>query len=438
MDYNSFYEILNQNIIMYMYIMIPIALIYFIAVKRQLYNVYDPLFLFILYSIGATTTNIFLYKLNYIKTDLIVQYVLTEIAFVVGLNIFKKINLEKIQAIIIYKKEDFELQKVVFIITSIIYIIAQLYVYIKIGIPMFYDQTEKSLIDMQLEAGKFTIILTGCLPILIYCGISNIMNSKKSKIQYKIYNISILIFVVISLVLSGWKSNFIIIVFIGFYYSIYMYRFLEDPKLVIRKIHKMSIKILGLAFISAILITAYRYTNCNYNEALDYIFHRFAISGDIFIYSYVNDSILNQVDSGNFITNLFGNLVFFKHWINAYSTDAVKANLGLQVFKIFKNVNYVSGPNPRHNFFGMIYFGTVGSIFYSFFIGVIIGFVRNKLYYKLPANIFGGIIYSSIAYYIIYAHIDLLSLCLGPIDAFLIIFITIYILSHIILKTSKQ
>lgn len=54
----------------------------------------------------------------------------------------------------------------------------------------------------------------------------------------------------------------------------------------------------------------------------------------------------------------------------------------------------LQGPNARHNVFGLIYYGFFGSIFFSYCLGVVLSFIRNKLPYILRANFFGGAIFT--------------------------------------------
>jgi hypothetical protein len=53
--------------------------------------------------------------------------------------------------------------------------------------------------------------------------------------------------------------------------------------------------------------------------------------------------------------------------------------LGFQIFRaVYGSVDFV-GPNPRHNVFGVVYFGIFGAIIYSLMLGAMVGFVRNRI-----------------------------------------------------------
>lgn len=53
--------------------------------------------------------------------------------------------------------------------------------------------------------------------------------------------------------------------------------------------------------------------------------------------------------------------------------------LGFQIFRaVYGSVDFV-GPNPRHNVFGVVYFGIFGAIIYSLVLGVMVGFFRNRI-----------------------------------------------------------
>ncbi|PJI08937.1 MULTISPECIES: O-antigen polymerase [Clostridium] len=434
MTLDFFYTIMSQNFGMYILIFVIVAFTYLLLLRKQIDSIFDPMLLFTLFSIGTTATNIFLYMLKYINKYFITQYILTEIAFLVGIMCIPRINIKKVKKEIDNSKSQyyFNIKKIMFVMVSLIYIVIQLYIYIKFGVPIFYNQIKKSLLDLQNEAGIFNRILTGCLPIIICIFIDNLMDMKKLNLPYKLYNSFVFIFISVTLILSGWKSNFVIIIFLCQYYLVFSYKFRDNYKLIYKKILNFSSKILIIACLFAILITGFRYTGNKLGDTVEYIFHRIAISGDIFIYSYVDTNLLYKISTGNFITNFLGNLILFKHFIQGYGSDLIKNNLGLQVFQAFYNVTYVSGPNPRHNFLGYIYFGFVGSIIFSFTIGILTSYVRNKLYYKFSSNVIGGILYATCAYYILYAHVDLFSLCLGSLDVFMIIFVIVLCASNIV------
>ena len=54
-------------------------------------------------------------------------------------------------------------------------------------------------------------------------------------------------------------------------------------------------------------------------------------------------------------------------------------NLGFQLYRAVYGFDAFVGPNPRHNVFGVVYFGTFGAIVYSLMLGMIVGFIRNRL-----------------------------------------------------------
>jgi hypothetical protein len=95
--------------------------------------------------------------------------------------------------------------------------------------------------------------------------------------------------------------------------------------------------------------------------------------------AYVNNNI--EMIEGDFLT-----LVLPYKVVNMLGLDHVK-NLGNQLIEIIYQAGLNIGPNARHNILGYVSFGYWGSLIFSFFIGILVGFLRNKLIKLLKLNL---------------------------------------------------
>jgi hypothetical protein len=164
------------------------------------------------------------------------------------------------------------------------------------------------------------------------------------------------------------------------------------------------------------------------------LFMRFINTGDVFYMSYVDNS-LQFLDKGS------GFLALFKAPLGALrivSWDQLPVNLGLQLFWYHYDTDLMSGPNSRHNVFGLFYFGFYGSILFSFFVGFVTSYLRNVLFYKIKRNMTGMVIYVFMAMISPFLSQDFPGLALDKFLSFFIIFPVLYFFSLIVYDISKR
>ena len=156
---------------------------------------------------------------------------------------------------------------------------------------------------------------------------------------------------------------------------------------------KPLILFLILLFVLGILYVQSKNDTLNSENQLTPFFSlilRLVHSGDIYWYSYAND-FYTQIDNKKWLSALFNDFLGFTRIL---SWTEMPEALGIT----FKNIHHPSdvpqGPNARHNVFGLIYFGYFGSILFSFVIGCIISFIRNKLPLLLRFNLLNGYIFT--------------------------------------------
>lgn len=405
--------------------------IYYLIVKRYKYSILDPVAVCLLISGICTSDVIYMYIRGMVSITLFLSFLFAEIFFIVGFNIVTpqkyNSNINKIDdenKMLFYRKWKSNL----FYVSSIIYICTQLYSYKKIGIPFFMDSTNTFLLELNSGNGFIKRVLDGIFPIITYLSFDRIFSMKKINLLQKTYTMIVFIFIVITMSLSGYKSNFISLIFILQLFKVFTTNGNRN-KIIEKKINK---KIVFLSLISAvfiILIINYRYiSHTNESSAFSYFLIRVVAFGDVYIYTYIGDVLGQLVISNPFIAIFSDILGMFR----IVSREDIPNNLGLQIYQIATNTNYITGPNPRQNIFGLVYFGFYGGMLYSFVLGLIISLTRNRLINKVPSNFIGGIIFCTFVNQIALAPTDIASLCLGPLNSFIIFFSILLFLSYII------
>lgn len=125
----------------------------------------------------------------------------------------------------------------------------------------------------------------------------------------------------------------------------------------------------------------------NLQEALLGLAFRLVSFGDIYIYAYINDTLRYIQGENPFIGLLGGTLSTFR----LMPGEWLYKNMGLQFSEIiFPDLDYLAGPNPRHNVFGFHFFGWGGLIF-SLLIGLVIAYLQSRLYRRPSSGYFSAL-----------------------------------------------
>jgi hypothetical protein len=307
-----------------------------------------------------------------------------------------------------------------FILSGLITIISTLLIYIYKGIPI-YAESRLNIIGDDTLFKIINRVSKIVLPVYMFLTIyfvSSVKNSSKSIKNFAF--LSLLIIVVIS-ILSGSRSKIMAVGFGFFIYSIYALRwgdvFLFD------KIKKFSLKFIITAFVLAI-ISFYVGEN---NNPFYLLLFRLASSGDVFFMGYPN-GVLEIIPKENWFVALFASPLNLLGLINE---SRVPEPIGFQLMEYYSKAKLFRGPNARHNILGYVYFGYYLSILFSFMLGLVLSYVRNKVYYKLPKNILGSIMYFLLLICVINLETDFYIGLASLIDIFFI-FIPFYIITKII------
>ncbi|BDZ92798.1 TPA: hypothetical protein IRP92_003921 [Escherichia coli] len=169
------------------------------------------------------------------------------------------------------------------------------------------------------------------------------------------------------------------------------------------------------------------------SQALTVLAMRFINTGDIYYMSYPSNQ-LEYMQDGNFF------LALFKDFFGVFRIiewNELPVNLGLQIFWSHYNTDLVTGPNPRHNVFGLFYLGPLLSVFYSFIVGYTLSYLRNRVLIKSSPNFMGLIFYVLLASNTLYIEQDM-TFALGQYISVFIVYVPLYVFAKILLLASNK
>lgn len=421
----EFYALFLEYWDVYIYAFCLCLFIYYQTYKRVFISFLDPLNFNIFFSFLASTVVFFLFftqKINYYYFS---SYCFTQLAFTVGFFVFRpiKINFRKIGFGNEFKIEDELLfLQFLFITASVLHMLSQLYIYHLVGIPLFMY----SYLDTYSEGGgigTFSRVITASSMVSWYLLIHFFIN-KKSK-QLRFYLWFYLIMSLAFFVLSGSKGTFLTIGLILFLYTLINSRFnltIQDLRL---KIEKFSLKLFFVVCVMVLVIITFK-DNQGVNPLLQ-LGIRLIHSGDVYFYGYPN-GVLNDITQGSGFNALFSDILGSLRIVN---WELLPTSFGMMLFRYhYPTVEIIAGANARHNIFGLFYFGYIGSIFFSFFLGLILSFCRNYLFRHIYRNTLFGLFYVFLYFSTVTLETDA-GLALFMFDSYLLGFILIFSLSFI-------
>lgn len=384
---NSFdyFELVFENWFLYLASVVIVFFVYFIVFKKYYISVLDPFTFTCFFSAMAITVPVFLFFVNEITVRLFISFVLTQLFFFLGFRIFSPIEINKIEP---RKKLDIDGQEIrfikwFFIIIGFTNVSLQLFSYKLVGIPLLAE----SRLGIYGESGGINNLLKRILEVTSQCYIFLtifFIYLERKNLLFKVYTtISIVIIVVFS-VLSGSKGAFMTFGLAFFIYALYAVKWGDFS--IFFTIKKFIIKFGVVALLLALVVIALSEESGN---PFIFLLFRIGQSGDVYYMAYPNE-IVDKIPSLNWFIALFASpLSLFGLIPRAMIPDP----MGYFIMQYhYPNIEF-RGPNARMNILSYVYFGIIYSPIYCFIIGGLLSFFRNRLFYLLPSNIFGCIVY---------------------------------------------
>lgn len=424
-NYNFFILVFN-NIYIGVLCTIISFIIYFFAMKSYFTSILDPLFFAAVLSGFGFSVVMFLFVTKSIEIYFFLSYLLTQLLLYLGFVSGHKLWLSK-SSLFVYKLGNYkDFLFIFFTVSLFIFIVLQLIVYKTAGIPLFM----KSRLEA-FAGGSGSGLISRFISVSEYCSLFMMLIFIFDKNYSKKTIIKLLIllsfcFFIISAILSGSKGSFLILGYIFFCYSIMAGKrgtissvFMRNEK-----------KIICVAIFVAILVAGIQ-TN-NWRGGFSTFIYRFVYAGDVYWSAYPNKSIdkLSGEHPWQALFTDFLGLTRIVPW------KELPEAIGINLFKMHQFTDTIQGPNARHNVFGYVYFGFLGSIFFSFVIGFMIGQIR-KIFMILKTKNILSIIFIS------YLYINIFGLEVDPMyalslfNSFLIVFPCLVFLSSLLYYSIK-
>ena len=362
--------------------------IYILLFKRFYYSVLDPMVISFVGSALACTIVVFLYIDKVINDYYFFSFFFSQCAFLFCFLFFGKrnVNQERIRNSRMYN-DNIHLNFSIFIISSFVFVVSQLIVYVTAGIPLFMDSRLETFVGGS-GFGIFSRILdvSGFVSLFM---IFNLYNSDKklSNLRKKLLYF-ICVFFVIAAVLSGSKSYFLLIGQTYFTYAVTSDSNLKINK-IFKSIKKYELKIVLLGLIVAMIVIKVQSSAANsFSDALTMFGYRLIGFGDVFWYAYPNGTIERMVYIDKQFNPFFALFSDFLGMFRLIPWDELPNAIGLDLYNMHHKTSAIIGPNARQNVFGYIYFGYSGSIVFSAIIGIVTGLCRKYFFQQNAANIY--------------------------------------------------
>lgn len=419
-----------------------IVIINFVIFRKYIYSIFDPFVLGLFSSSLAYSVVFILYFLNLISDYYFFSFIATQTAFFIGFLLVKPIDIKKVIRKSRVTKLEYSLTaKYLYFISVILYVSSQLFVYYKVGIPLLM----RSQLDTFVGGsgfGMFNRILTVTSIVVTSITIYRIFFINKKSSMYNFLNYLILSFIIVVAILSGSKSSVLSLVFIIFFVILFNYKVNnKQNKEIIKKMRKLQWKFFFIAIAAAIFIIFIQafvaYGSDNSINPLISLVMRFVDTGDVYMYSYPNNFLAGMTHANPFIA-------LFKDFLGMFRIlrwNEMPQHLGQQLYQTMFHTDAIKGPNARHNVFGLFYFGPVWSIYFSLILGIVVSFLRNKLYFLVPSTVMGMVIYILLAKFALGLEADppyTLSNYNSIFVVFSIIYLVSFVLSNIQLKRSLK
>ena len=376
---SEFLLLLYENQVIFLFIFIFVLAFYFIILRKCIDNIFDPLLLSSFFSVFASTVVLFLYFTGQISNHLFWHFLATQVLFLLALRLFSRVSPKSLA-----RQQSLEVTPNLlkrlyptYLFISAFHIFTNYFLFIKFGFPIFLE-SRLDFFHASPGLGIFNRAFDVSLPLTFILSVLFISNWKQESRARKFLHSLILLLNIFICILSGSKGAFLIFIFSAYYIKIFF------PPLKQHKSSEKKIKIismLGAATLPLIIL----YISATNENPFTGLIKRIAFSGDIFIYGYPNNVIEFIPRPTSIISTFFQDLMGLAR-VKPWSEFPLP--LGAAIYRFHVDTEFIVGPNPRHNIFGLYLFGPYLSLFYSFSLGALLGYCRRRMIYSSTKNMF--------------------------------------------------
>jgi hypothetical protein len=360
-----------------------------------------------------------MYTKDLIDMRFFYQYCLTTSAFIIGIFVFPPIKIKTFD--LQETKYESRLTQLFYLFTALIYLVNKIYLIVKVGFPIFSEES-RMLFYNSVGINKR---ISDSLVVFCLFFVTERLISRK----YKWFDILLGIFILFNFLLSGSKSEFsTLFIFIGLYsiFDVYVLRLINRYQL-----------LAAIAIGSLFCLVNFMLSGSNFTEMWNAIGFSLIDRGDAYVCFYGADynSIMYYFSSfhsiGNFFVQIFRDVLTVTRII---PYDQIGPSFSEMLMKyIYGYAIEGIGTNNVYNLQSLVTLGWWGSVAYSFFIGALYSFIRNKLIYNLTRTRLTRLIYIVFASNATALMITI-NYAIFNMFMFVAMFFLIYILSDVFMK----
>lgn len=389
MNNYEFYDVLFENMNLYIMLLIGAFIVYFLVFRKTVKSIIDPLLLPLVYTAIGSVTVLLLFITGNMSAYAFISYWLTQVAFYGAFFLLnRRWGTREKYAVTELSPQFVRQTKLAFIYFSAILVFVQLLVYAQRGIPLL----QYSRLDTFVGGSGFGIYsrfidVSNIAVIYLYF----VLFFYRKSIYFTWFYHFMLFLVLIFLFLSGSKTALLVIPFVLFAFL----RLHQDNTTIMQhpftlKLRKRLMYIFAgaLALVFVTIKVQSDVTDVLENPFLGLVL-RLVHSGDTFWYAYPWNGYA-KIDSSKPLLALFNDFFGF---FRIYDWSQMPESLGFALFRLQHGFVAGFGPNPRHNVFGLVYFGYYGSVVFSFILGLVFSFIRNVLQTFSASNFVSAIFF---------------------------------------------
>lgn len=392
--------------------------------RKYIYSLFDPLLFYTVLSSMAGAVVLYLSYFDLIRPFYFWSYITTQAAFVGAFRLIKPpAFLPAMEPLVrgLYSGPI----RILYPLSVGLFVPSQLFVYSIIGLPIFLDsRLEEFATGNGFGFFSRLILVTSTISL---CAAFYRLLLLHQGLRSRLVDYSVVAFCIMVAIVSGSKGGLFSVIFTASL-SLYFTRKFHEVRALEQRIRGFFLVIIALSFPVA-LATVYIQAGIeDLDELILALLMRFFHSGEIFYMVYPRDVLAGLSEGNGFLALFYSPLGSLR----LVSRADLPINLGLQAFWYHYNTDLLTGPNARHNVFGLYYFGPIFSVLFSFFLGLLFSFTRNTVYRILPSSLIGMVSYVLLMNCAIFIEQDISGQALEYFFSVFLIFPVLYFASLII------
>lgn len=361
----AYFETIVDHLQTYLLILICALPLHFWLARRLAISIFDPLFLVILADWFGFTLVTYMWVSNDIAQEHFWYYLASQTAFYTALLMVSRFKARKPQAAAL--RPPFGLVKWILVISALVHFAATATKWNLTGIPLF----NVSRLGAFAGSGGLGIIERFEVGAYYIFSFSTLLMWLRFRTRARWTTWFTVMWLLVYIMLSGSKAALL-----GLLQVFFLLRLLlsDSPQRTFlgSKGGGKAFAVAGMFSLAVLLVQS----QGDIEQALLGLAFRLVSFGDIYVYAYIDDT-LKYLQGNNWFIGLFGGL---SSTFRLIPSDLIYKNMGLQFSEIiFPDLDYLAGPNPRHNVFGYHFFGWWGILF-SASLGICVAALQSQLF----------------------------------------------------------